>query len=642
MSAHTLCVSAQDRALAACAPFVHPRRVKTPLRAFIGALLLAAVLPAAGQRAFDPSQHFTAIHAMVPARDGVRLNTDIFSPKDAAGPMPFLITRTPYGLRNDTNGFALTLRGAYRELVDEGFIFVFQDIRGRHKSEGEFEMLRPPRDQRDAKAIDEGTDTYDTIEWLLKNVPGNNGRAGMLGISYPGWLVTMGIIEPHPALKAASPQAPVADMFLGDDFHHNGAFRLSYGFEYAALLETGRTNYSFKFDKADTYEWYLALGPLKNANAKYFKGSLPTWNNYVAHPNYDAFWQRQAAWQHLREPKVATLTVAGWWDQEDFYGPLKTYSSLEKRDSNNVNRIVIGPWKHGSWSGGGSSLGPLQFGSDTARYFRKDVQAPFFAALLKDKGPHGLPEALTFQTGANEWKRYDAWPPKKGFTERKLYFREGGRLSFDAPASGSDKEFDTYISDPARPVPYRTRPIEPTYGPGSRWSEWLLENQRHVHNRPDVMSYVSDPLAEDTVIAGEAVAHLFAATSGTDSDWIVKLIDVFPDDHPRPEMQGYQLMVANEVFRGRFRKSFEKPEPLRPNVPAEFTWSLLALNHSFQKGHRLMVQVQSTWFPLIDRNPQKYVKNIFEADEKDFTPATQRIYRSRKLPSHIAVSVEVK
>jgi hypothetical protein len=595
------------------------------------------------QTAFDPSKSYIRTNAMVPTRDGVRLNTDIFIPTNAASsPTPFLITRTPYGLRNDTNGFALTLRNAYRELADGGFIFVFQDIRGRYKSEGEFVMLRQPRDQRDAKSIDEGTDTYDTIEWLLKNIPGHNGRAGILGVSYPGWLVTMALIEPHPALKAASPQAPVADMFLGDDFHHNGAFRLSYGFEYAALLETGRTNYTFKFDKYDTYEWYLQLGPLRNANEKHFKGKLPTWNDFVAHPNYDYFWQRQAAWQHLKQPKVPTLNVGGWWDQEDFYGPQQTYVTFEKSDPNHFNHLVLGPWNHGGWGGNGSTLGPLNFGNDTAKHYREKIQLPFFTALLKDKGAHGLPEAMTFQTGANKWVGFDEWPPRKGFTERKLFFHANGRLSFDPPASGGDKEFDTYLSDPAHPVPYRKRPIEQTYAPGgSGWPVWLTEDQRFVENRPDVLTYRTEPLAADTVIAGEAIAHLFAATSGTDSDWIVKLIDVFPEEYPpAPKMGGYQLMVANEVFRGRFRRSFEKPEPLKPNLPAEFTWSLHGLNHSFQKGHRIMVQVQSTWFPVIDRNPQKFVPNIFEAQESDYQLATQRVYRSKELPSHIAVAVE--
>ncbi len=581
---------------------------------------------------------------MVPARDGVRLNTDIFVPKDAAGPLPFLITRTPYGLRNDTNGFATSLRGAYRELAEEGFIFVFQDIRGRYKSEGEFIMLRQPRNPDDPKALDEGTDTYDTIEWLLKNVPGNNGRAGILGISYPGWLVTMALIEPHPALKAASPQAPVADMFLGDDFHHNGAFRLSYGFEYAALLETGRTNYSFKFDKADTYEWYLALGPLRNANEKIFHRSLPTWNDFVAHPNYDAFWQRQAAWKHLKRVAVPTLTVAGWWDQEDFFGPQQTYSELEKHDEHHQNFIVIGPWKHGSWANGpGSGLGPLNFGSDTAKYFREKVQLPFFAALLKDKGPLRQPEAHTFRTGVNQWTSQDAWPPDKGVIARNLYFRDDGQLSFEAPSSRDRGESDTYVSDPARPVPYRTRPIEATYGPGSRWGEWLLEDQRFVHNRPDVLSYATEPLTDDTVVVGEVFAHLYGATTGTDCDWIVKLIDVFPEEMPKePKMAGWQLMVANEVFRGRFRKSFEKPEPLKPNKPDAFVWSLHGVNHAFQKGHRIMVQVQSTWFPVIDRNPQKFVPNIFEAAEGDYQAAIQRIYRSRQLPSHLVLPIETK
>jgi uncharacterized protein len=576
--------------------------------------------------------------AMIPARDGVRLHTRIFVPKHAAGSLPFLLTRTPYGV----DGSDADLAGSLRELSDAGYIFVFQDIRGRYKSEGTFVMVRPARDPSDPKAIDEGTDTYDTIEWLLKNVQPNNGRVGMLGVSYDGWTTAMATIEPHPALKAVSPQASPADMWLGDDFHHNGAFRLSYGFEYAAMMETSKENVGFTFDRYDTYQWYLALGPLSNVNARYLHGKIPTWNDYVAHPDYDSFWQRRTPVGDLHDVKVPTLSVAGWWDQEDFYGPVRIYDTLERTDAQkHLSYLVVGPWNHGGWyAAEGTKLGAIDFGSATARYFREQVQAPWFAYWLKGEGSLSQPEALTFESGTNRWRRWNAWPPVGETTAKHLYFQADGRLSFDAPTATSSA-FDAYVSDPAHPVPYRHRPIQATYFPGgSGWYTWLLEDQRFVESRPDVLSWQTEPLSDDVTIAGEIVAHLFASTSGTDSDWIVKLIDVYPEQVPDDwKLSGWQLMVSNEVFRGRYRNSFERPEPLAPSAPTPFTFSLHTQDYCFRKGHRIMVQVQSTWFPLIDRNPQTFVPNIFKARAEDYRPATQRIYRSATLPSHVTIPV---
>ncbi len=580
-------------------------------------LLLAAVVPClppapAVPAAAQPGKTlagYTVTSAMVPMRDGVKLYTTVWTPKDAKEPLPIILERTPYS----ADGSAGQLLSYLKALATEGYVFVFQDIRGRYKSEGQFVMMRAPcADRKNPKAIDEGTDAYDTLEWVVKNVPNNNGRAGMLGISYPGWLTVMAALEPHPALKAVSPQAPPADMFLGDDFHHNGAFRLSYGFEYAAMMETNKVSTLFKFDRRDTYEWYLRLGSLANVNARVLKGKLPTWNDYVAHPNYDRFWQKQAAAPYLTKVTVPTLNVAGWWDQEDFYGPLKVYETLEKHDKPNKNFLVVGPWNHGGWSGGpGRFLGRIAFDSDTGTYFRDQVQAKWFAHYLKDKGELKQPEALMFQTGSNRWVAHDSWPPRQGLTPRKLYFQADGKAGFDPPPGGPVKNFDTYISDPAKPVPYRPRPIIATYqGPG--WSDWLVQDQRFAHNRPDVLSWETEPLAEDVTVAGPIVAHLFAATTGSDCDWIVKVIDVYPEQYAKdPTMSGYQLMVSNEVFRARFRKSFEKPEPVVPNQVTEYTIDLHWSHHCFRKGHRIMVQVCSTWFPLIDRNPQKYVPNIF-------------------------------
>ncbi|HWB97144.1 MAG TPA: CocE/NonD family hydrolase [Bryobacteraceae bacterium] len=582
----------------------------------------------------DVASSFDHQEVMIRMRDGVRLHTEIYAPKGARPPLPFLMVRTPYG----TRGFRDALNnGSYQELVKDGYIFVTQDIRGRYESEGQFVMLRPPRERHDSRAIDEGTDTYDSIDWLLQHVARNNGRVGITGVSYPGWLTVMATLDPHPALKAVSEQASPADMYLGDDFHHNGAFRLSYGFEYAAMMETSKTNFRFQFDCRDTYEWYLRLGPLAEVNRQYLHGKLPTWNAFVEHPNYDAYWRRLAVPTYLDRVTVPDLHVAGWWDQEDFYGPLEIYRNLEARDTEHRNYLAVGPWNHGGWRGkDGRKLGPLDFGSDTAREFRERIEAPWFAHWLKDKGG-SIPEARTFRTGTNQWQSYDAWPPLRGKRERNLYFQAGGELSFTAPSSERDDAFDSYVSDPARPVPYRKRPISPTY-PGGGWPVWLLEDQRFVDLRPDVLSWRTEPLTEDLNVAGDLAAHLFASTSGTDSDWIVKLIDVYPEEFARqPEMGGYQLMVANEVFRGRFHKSFEHPEALVPDQVTPYVIGLHAVDHCFEKGHSIMVQVQSTWFPLIDRNPQKFVPNIFAAREQDFQKATQRIFHSSRFPSHLTL-----
>ncbi len=624
---------------------MRPRALKNAFFPIVPVLAAALAVVTGGRlsgQAGGPPSSFKETRVMIPMRDGVKLNTVVFAPQTAAGPLPFLMLRTPYGVPASAS---LLSGESYQELVEDGYIFVFQDIRGRFKSEGAFVMQRPPRDRRDPKAIDESTDAYDTMAWLLAHVPGHNGRVGLRGVSYDGWTAAMAMLDPHPALRAVSPQASPADMYLGDDFHHNGAFRLSYGFEYAAMMETTKESTNFRFDEYDTFEWYLRLGPLSTVNDKYLFGRIPTWNDYVAHPNYDAFWRRQAMAPYLTGVKVPALHVAGWWDQEDFYGPQKIYETLEPLDIREVSFFVAGPWNHGGWMRpGGEALGRIKFGTDTSKDFRERIQAPFFAYYLKDKPGWEVPEAITFETGANEWRVYDEWPPRKLTEDRGLYFREGGRLAFEAPAATGAAAFDSYVSDPAHPVPYRPRPIEATYDPrGSGWRTWLVGDQRFAHLRPDVLSWESEPLAEDVTVTGKITAKLFASTTGTDSDWVVKLIDVYPEDHPaEPAMGGYQLMIANDVFRGRFRKSFEKPEPLVAGEVAEFTIDLHTADHRFLKGHRIMVQVQSTWFPLIDRNPQTFVENIFLAKDSDYRPATQRVYRSEEFPSHIVVPVRVR
>lgn len=598
-------------------------------------LLLSGLLLIQACYAQTPAVNYVRQEVMIPMRDGIHLNTVIFTPENVKEKVPFLLMRTPYGVSDSRSPD----KSSYlKDMAADGYIFVHQDIRGRYKSEGKFEMQRFSRNKKDPKAIDESTDTYDTFEWLLKNIPNNNGKAGMLGISYDGWTTVQGAVDPHPVLVAVSEQATPADMYLGDDFHHNGAFRLSYAFEYAFMEEAGKTDSLFQFGTHDTYDWYLKLGPLSNVNKSYFHHKIPSWNDFVEHPNYDEFWQKQSLAYRLDSPRVYVMNVAGWWDQEDFYGPQKTYEVLEKQDRQHKNYIVIGPWNHGGWAGGpGNKLGNISFDTATGPVFRKEIQARWFAWHLKGKGDGSFAEAITFQTGSNQWKTYNSWPPKEA-VQKALYFQADGKLSFDKPAAANS--FDSYVSDPTHPVPYRSRPVEQTYGPGSRWYTWLTEDQRFVHNRPDVLSWQTDTLQNEITVTGNLLARLYAATSGSDGDWIVKLIDVYPATYPQePKMGGYQLMVANEVFRGRFRKSFTHPEAATPGKVEEYPIDLHGINHVFKKGHRIMVQVQSTWFPIIDRNPQKYVPNIFEAKESDFQAATQQVYRSARFPSHIQLPV---
>jgi len=574
--------------------------------------------------------------SMIAMRDGVRLYTQIYTPKQRSEPLPIILLRTPYGTGSLNPSRIAT---ALAHLLADGYVIVQQDIRGRFKSEGTFVMLRQPRDRADAKAIDESTDTYDTIEWLLANVPGNNGHVGIAGTSYGAWLAVMGMLDPHPALKAVVEQASPADMWIGDDFHHNGAFRLSYGLEYAYRMESSKevSDPSTIVDRYDTFDWYLGLGALANVNRRLFHETLPTWNDFVKHPDYDAFWKRQAFAPWLTRVTVPTLNVGGWWDQEDFYGPLKIYELLERADSAHQNFLVVGPWNHGGWSNGeGRKLGRVDFGSATAAYYREHVQAPFFAYYLKGKGAAPETEALTFRTGANQWMRHDAWPPVGDAARRSLYARAGDRLSFDPPPSTDGDASDSYVSDPARPVPYRQRPIRLGVG----WTTWQVEDQRFVQGRPDVLDWSTEPLNSDVTVSGKVTANLFASTTGTDSDWIVKLIDVYPEKFPSdPEMGGYQLMLAGDVIRGRYRRGLDKPEPIVANAVVKYEIGFPGVDHVFRAGHRIMMQVQSTWFPVIDRNPQRFVPNIFNAQDADFQRATQRVFRSAKAPSHFDLPI---
>src|SRR6266487_2110891 len=575
--------------------------------------------------------------AMIPMRDGIKLFTSILSPVGAKKTVPILMQRTPYGATVPDNFNPINVP-YLAGMAKGGYIFVIQDIRGKYKSEGTMQIHQPLVHASQKDAVDESTDTWDTVDWLIKNTENNNGRAGIFGISYPGWLALVGSVDPHPALKAASEQACMGDLFLGDDFHHNGAFRLSYGMEYTYEVEHDPTTDSdFPFPQFDLYDWYLKLGSLKNVNEKYLHGTIPTWNNFVKHPNYDSFWQKNSPLEYVSHPEIPQLHVGGYFDQEDINGPQLMYAHMEKKDSFNRNFIVLGPWNHGGWGRSkGDSLGKISFEKNTGEDFR-ELQKKWFDYWLKGIGDGKFTEATCFQTGSNQWKTYSSWPPKEAVI-KKLYAGPNNSCSFTKPTSSVGEI--SFVSDPARPVPYRVQPIEATYGPGSRWKPWHVEDQRFVFSRPDVVSFVMDTLKEDLTVTGKIIAHLFASTTGSDADWIVKLIDVYPNfDSKNFLMSGYQLPVAMEVFRGRFRKSFSNPSPLVPNKPEEFIIDLHEINHVFKAGHRIMIQVQSTWFPIIDRNPQKYVPNIFEAKETDFIKATHKIYFAAHHPTYLELPV---
>jgi putative CocE/NonD family hydrolase len=619
-----------------CLPtFSSPGRIARFSWALLSIAVTSPVVAATPRhQAADSTPGYAEERRMVPMRDGVRLHTLIYSPRGNTEPLPLLIMRTPYGIDGAAPRY---FRGYFKELAAERYIIVLQDIRGRYRSEGQFVMNRP----LDPRGVDESTDAFDTVEWLIRNVPANNGRAGVLGISYPGWLAAMAGINPHPAVKAISPQAPMTDTWMGDDFFHHGAFRLSYAFEYSASLELSTDESApVPIDRYDTFEWYLSAGPLTNLT-RLLDGRVPTWLNFTRHPTYDEFWKARALPTYLKRLTVPTLTVGGWWDQEDLYGPLATYATLERLDSGGVNHLVMGPWNHGGWGRmAGDSLGRISFGEPTGAYFRERVQAPWFAYWLKGKPKPRLPEALVFVAGSNRWQEFDRWPPGTGVRPWRLYFGPRGTLAL-APGRSAGG-FDSFESDPAHPVPYRNRPIQLTYDSrGSDWYTWMVEDQRFVDDRPDVLSWETGPLTSDLTVAGTITARLYAATSGQDADWVVKLIDVYPDSIPglSPRMGGYQLMVAGEILRGRYRNGWDKPAPLTPDRVALFTIDLHQQAYTFLKGHRIMVQVQSTWFPVYDRNPQTWVPNIFEARPEQFRAQTHRVYRTPRWSSHVEIPV---
>ncbi len=589
-------------------------------------------------------ENYTKYEFKIPMRDGVKLFTSIYAPKDDSKTYPILLTRTPYsvgpyGVDVYPDG------GGTFGYAKEKFIYALQDVRGRYGSEGTFVHMRPQKlNKQGAADVDESTDAFDTIDWLVKNVPNNNGKVGMMGISYPGFYTAAGMIDSHPALKCASPQAPIADWFVGDDFHHNGTFYLPHAFRFFSSFgqkfedPIRQRPIPFDFKTPDGYEFYLKMGPLANADKLFFKGKIEFWNDLMEHPVYDEFWQSRNLPPHLKNVKSAVMTVGGWFDAEDLFGALATFRAVEKNNAGTPNTLVMGPWPHGGWSRGeGEFLGHVHFYSKVSEYYREHIELPFLKKYLKDEEKVDLPKAYVFETGTDQWRKYDAWPPKNA-AEKSLYFHAGGKLSFDPPAAG-EGEFDEYVSDPAKPVPFI-----PNVAVGMT-REHMLDDQRFAWSRPDVISYQSDVLENDVTIAGPIVANLRVSTSGTDSDFVVKLIDVYSGDYPNPdpnpsgvEMGGYQQLVRGEAMRGKFRNSYSKPEPFEPGKVTKIEYLMPDAYHTFRKGHRIMVHVQSSWFPLVDRNPQTFC-DIYKAKEGDFVKATERVYHSPEAGSLVRVKV---
>jgi len=612
------------------------------------ALLFAAALPGiASARGLESVKAaYTKYEYRIPMRDGKKLFTSVYVPKDTGQKYPILLTRTPYSVGPYGADRYKDNLGPSPLFAQAGYVFVYQDVRGRWMSEGTHVNMRPHNpDKKGTEEVDEASDTYDTIDWLVKRVP-NNGKVGLWGISYPGFYTAAGMIDAHPALKAASPQAPIVDWFVGDDFHRNGALWLPHFFNFIGNFGRPRPEPTrkgpthFEHDTPDGYDFFLRMGPLSNADKKYFKGEVAFWNDVMAHGTYDDFWQSRNLRPHLKNIKPAVMTVGGWFDAENLFGALETYRHVEANSPGIANVLVMGPWRHGGWSGGdGEALGNVHFNAKTSDFYRQQIELPFFEFHLKGKGENKHPEAWVFETGANQWRKHDAWPPKEAKT-KTLYFHQGGRLSSDTPPRGKAEDCtDEYVSDPARPVPFQDK-IDIGMS-----ADYMTADQRFAGRRTDVLVYQAPALDDDVTIAGPIDVDLHVSTTGTDSDWVVKLIDVYPDDYPDPNpnptgvrMGGYQQLVRGDVMRGKFRNNYAKPEPFEPGQPARVKFRLQDVYHTFRPGHRMMVQVQSSWFPLCDRNPQKFV-DIYSAKESDFEKATQRVYRSRDLPSKVTVLV---
>jgi putative CocE/NonD family hydrolase len=616
--------------------------MKTFNKLILSMVLFLCVLNACAGDLTYLEKHYTKKEYKIPMRDGIKLVTAVYSPKDTTTTYPILLWRTPYSLgAYGENNYVKFRTKPWHHIAEEGFIIVFQDVRGRFMSEGEYVNMRPYiANKKDNKDVDESTDTYDTIEWLVNHIPNHNNKVGMWGISYPGFYASMGAIDAHSALKAVSPQAPIANWFTGDDVHHRGAFALTPNFPFFAVFGIPRTKpvsqwaKEFKFPTPDGYQFYLDMGPLKNANKKYLHGKIPFWNYIMAHGTYDESWKSRNILPNLKNIKPAIMVVGGWFDAENAYGALQTYQAIEKNNPGIINLLVMGPWFHGGWvRSDGSKLGDISFKAKTGEYYIKNIELPFFNYYLKDKGEFNLPEAYVFETGTNQWKTYSQWPPEN-INREKLYLGQNHSLTFSPPANSEDL-FHQYTSDPAKPVPY-TAEITTDFP-----KKYMVEDQRFAATRPDVLVYKSQLLEKDITIVGPITADLFVSTTGTDSDWVVKLIDVLPDDTPGTEnavLGGYQMLLRGEILRGKFRNSYEKPEPMEPGKITHIKFILNDVNHTFKKEHRIMVHIQSSWFPLFDRNPQKFV-DIYNAEESDFQMATQQVYFSSQYPSGLILDV---
>lgn len=581
---------------------------------------------------------------MIPMRDGVKLYTVIVIPKGGKD-LPIIMTRTPYNAagratRTDSPRMVATLpQGDEPFVADGGYIRVFQDVRGKYGSEGEYVMTRPLKGPLNSSDVDHSTDAYDTIDWLVKNVPESNGRVGMLGSSYEGFTVVTALVNPHPALKVAAPMSPMVDGWMGDDWFQHGAFR-QVNFDFFTSQTTARAGGDdIPRQGYDDYANFLRAGSAGDYAKANGVDQLPWWKKITEHPAYDSFWSEQALDKTMEKTplKVPTMWIQGLWDQEDIWGAVHAYPALESKDTgNDKNFLVLGPWRHSQVNYDGYNLGPFKWEGDTALQFRRDVLKPFFDQYLKDGPKADTPPVLIYDPGANRWNRYASWPQGQG---KNLYLGAGGGLSFAAPgAAKGSAAYDEYVSDPAKPAPYLPRPVR--FADGDRWKTWLVSDQRHADSRTDVLTYVSEPLTEPMKIAGVPKVNLFASTSGTDSDWVVKLIDVYPDEVPsQPELGGYQLAVGMTIFRGRYRESFSEPKALKPNTPLKYQFILPTANHTFKPGHRIMVQVQSSWFPLYDRNPQTFVPNVFFAKPGDYVKATQRVFHAGDTASFIELPV---
>ncbi len=621
--------------------------------------MVAAAQPPAGPAsdtpaAFTPKTDtfdFVKRVEMVPMRDGVRLKTFILVPKGAKN-APMLLDRTPYNAANRVSRFSSpNLAAVVPQMMDTavaaGYIIVYQDIRGKYGSEGDYVMTRPLRGPLNPTDTDHATDCYDTIEWLVKNVPESNGRVGTIGGSYEGFTAVMSTVDPHPALKAAVPFAPMVDGWIGDDWFHNGAFRQDGMLDYTYDQEATRGNEEKWWSGIyDTYDAFLRAGSAGAMAQSRGMEQLEFWRALSAHPAYDAYWQGQAVDKLLakRPLTVPMMIVAGLFDQEDIYGGPALYQALAPKDpQGRLLHLVLGPWNHGQSRRDARSLGPMQFEGDTGAWFRRNIMQPFLDHHLKGEPDPGTPPVLAYETGANAWHRYDAWPPPCerdcSVEIRSLYLGAEGRLGFAAPTAAG-QAFDEFVSDPAKPVPYRQRPTIDTGAPDSTWGEWLVDDQRHAASRPDVLVWSSEPLTRPLRIAGQPVAQLFASTTGTDADWVVKIIDVWPDEVPEnPKLGGYQMMLSADIFRGRYREDLSSPKPLAAGKVLEYRFQLPQVSHTFLPGHRIMVQVQSSWFPLYDRNPQSFVPNIMFAPPESYVKATHRVWRTPQFPTAIRLPV---